>query len=187
MTLILASSSPRRRELLAELNIPFRVVPPIFYEYSRENLSVAEEVQWLAKSKLQSLISRFPGATMLACDTLVSFQGQKLGKAESPEHARAMLQKLSASMHEVWTGLALYSPKRRSIIEACDFTKVFFRPLSSQVIESYIASGEYQGKAGACSIQGRSAEFIDHIEGEIDTVEGLPLKLLVALLSRMGF
>lgn len=173
--LILASTSPRRRELLALLNLPFEVVA----SQADENITgdVAEVVEALAIRKAKAVQAMGSNTqnqqVILAADTLVSIQGIILEKPQNKDHAFEMLKQLQGRDHEVLTGVAILQG------EVChsfvSTTKVFFRPMTDQEIWDYIATGEPFDKAGGYGIQGLGALFVERIEGDFYSVMGLPV------------
>ncbi len=186
--LILASTSERRRELLSTLETPFQVKPPLFKEREIPGLSPREEARHLAYHKAMSLVPRFPHAWILACDTLVEFQGQKWGKPQSKKHALEMLQASSGKIQTVWTALALYqgiNPKGldKSWQRWEEVSEVRFRSFTKEESIAYVETGEPMGKAGACALQGLGAGLISEVRGDPDNVVGLPLKKLRLILA----
>ena len=182
MKLILASTSPRRIELLKRLNIPFEVHPPQFDESSSEKLSPEAEAILFARAKALSLKARFPEATIIGSDTLVVLSQKKLGKPETPEAAKAMLRQLSGQTHRVLTAVAVWHGPSGRLSEFLQEAKVTFKTTSEKEIEDYVATGEPLDKAGAYAIQGIGAQFIAAVEGDVGTVVGLPVKQLNKLL-----
>ncbi len=171
---ILASSSPRRKELLSRLNIPFTIVTPEI----DENILVSEQEYLpfvIAKLKAYHVFALYPDATVLAADTIVILDGQVLGKPHSREEAYQMLKKLSGRKHDVVTGYTLIGPHHE--INRQVTSHVYFNPLSDELIEEYLDYGSYKDKAGAYGIQD-PFPLIDHIEGSYSNVMGLPLEKL---------
>lgn len=185
--LILASSSPRRQEVLRNAGFEFEVMPSRVDESAHvgENpAALAERLAWLKAQDVAGRLGRRPDAVVLGADTLVvAADGGLLGKPRSPEESTAMLEKLSGTAHEVITGLALVSPAEPARwLVAHEVTRVFFRPLTQQEIADYVASGEPLDKAGAYAIQGRAGRFVTRVEGCYFNVMGLPVALLDRLL-----
>lgn len=183
--LILASASPRRRDLLSRAGYEFTVQPPTLDEPNHlpSGLPPAQYAESLAYFKARSVADAHPHARVLGADTIVvDVQGRILGKAGTPEEAREMLHTLSHHPHEVITGVALVGPGARRIITA-DATRVFMRPMSERDIEEYIASGEWEGKAGAYAIQESADRFIETLDGSFSNVVGLPMELVERLLN----
>ncbi len=172
--LILASTSPRRREILGRLGIPFDVVAPSYEEASGD--PVAHAV-----GKARSVIEAANGRPVLGCDTEVICAGRVYGKAETEEDAESMLESLSGRTHEVVSGLALITPAWEEVHR--EVTRVTFRPLSARELAHYVASREWEGRAGAYAIQGLGASLVERIEGDYLNVVGLPAALLVRLLA----
>jgi septum formation protein len=184
--LFLASRSPRRRELLASVGVPFRVVP----SEARETLVGAHagavaEGNALAKARAAVLPQGIgEGSFVLGVDTVVVVDGAILGKPADREEAGAMLARLAGRRHDVVSGVALV---RGDQVVAHAVTAVRFAPLDERQLKAYIASGEWEGKAGAYAIQGLAALFVDGIDGEYANVVGLPLALLARSFRRLGF
>ncbi|MBN1941909.1 MAG: septum formation protein Maf [Phycisphaerae bacterium] len=185
LKLILASASPRRRELLAEAGYDFEVHSPVMEEPGDlpAGIPPAAYAESLAYFKARSVAEAYPRDLVLGADTVVALGNRVLGKPADADDARRMLTELSHNRHAVITGVALVGPgERRSI--ASDITYVTMRPMSSREIEDYIASGEWQGKAGAYAIQETADKFIVKLEGSFTNVVGLPMELLGRLLGR---
>lgn len=182
--LILASQSPRRRELLSLYGVPF-VVEPSRADESQISGAGRERVMRLAQIKCAEVARRHPGRVVLAADTLVCVDQDILGKPKDAGDAAAMLGKLSGRDHQVYTGVCLRLPDGS---EKCDVeeTTVTFMPLSDQMIQRYIATGEPFDKAGAYAIQGTAGIFITGIHGSPSNVIGLPLDLLTRLFMEAG-
>ena len=172
--LLLASTSPRRREILGQLRVPFDVVAPEYDE--TEDDPVAH-----ALGKARSLLAGANGRPVLGCDTEVVCEGRVYGKPEGQADAEAMLESLAGKTHEVVSGLALITPGWREVHR--EVTQVTFRPLDARDLAHYVASGEWEGRAGAYAIQGLGASLVERIEGDYLNVVGLPAALLVRLLA----
>ena len=187
MALVLASASPRRKELLEMLGVRgFAVVPaPDGEETPPAGLSPAETVKHIALGKARAVAAlRSPDDTVIAADTLVYLGDEPLGKPAGEEEARRMLRMLSGRGHTVYTGLAVISGgevRTRAVA-----TDVYFRELSEGEIERYVATGEPLDKAGAYGAQGRAAVFIRSISGDFFNVVGLPLCALSEILDGFG-
>ncbi len=181
--LILASQSPRRRELIAKLGIPYTCISPGEDEHCEAWLPPQLAVAALAQRKADAVWRRMGGACwVLGADTMVVSGNHMLGKPRDEEQARRMLKSLSGTWHEVMTAMALLAPSG-CLWQAVEITRVHFLPLDDQAIEAYIATGEPMDKAGAYGIQGAAAAYIDRIEGSYDNVVGLPLARLRTLLA----
>lgn len=181
--LILASASPRRRELLADAGLRFTVVAPDVEEEALPNEAPDGLVLRLAQAKAAA-VAGSPGAVLLAADTVVALERRILGKPRDPAEARTMLQALSGSAHQVWTGVAIRGPGavERFVVR----TEVRFRPLTAAEIDWYVASGEPMDKAGAYGIQGKAASFVLSIDGSYTNVVGLPLAETLLALRGLG-
>lgn len=182
--LILASSSPRRRELLTQAGIPFEICAPQVDE--RCALPPQEAVAELSRRKALAAAVLNPGRFVLASDTLVAVEGQALGKPADAEDARRMLRLLSGRTHSVHTGVTVVTPAG-DILTETDSSRVTLDPISEDEIYAYVASGEPMDKAGAYAVQGRAALFVSRLEGCYFGVMGLPLYLVRRMLLRAGF
>lgn len=171
--LILASGSPRRRELLQLLGKAFDVIPADCEERFDESLAPAEAVKALAKQKALYISEKYPDKTVIGADTTVFCGGEPLGKPKNADDARRMLKMLSGRTHSVITAVAI-AQKGEIIKLFADETEVEFYPLSSAEIETYIKTGEPMDKAGAYGIQGKGALLIKGIKGDYYNVMGLP-------------
>jgi septum formation protein len=184
LTLILASTSPRRRELIAVLGIPFRVVAPDGVdETPRDGESPRELARRLAAEKAQSV----GGDPVLAADTVVEIDGDILGKPVDADDARRMLQRLSGRTHLVHTAVAVRAGEGVRVEVEVVTTSVRFIPLTPEAIEWYLATGEPFDKAGAYAIQGAGGVFVEGVEGSVSNVVGLPLATVVAMLGTRVF
>lgn len=187
MKLYLASSSPRRKELLTQLGLVFEVVVPEVDESAVDGEHPAVYVERLANEKASTatqLIDNRDPYLVIGSDTSVVVDNTLLGKPQNQEQAGQMLKSLSGRSHKVITAVSIAGERQASaVIE----TKVSFRPLSTDDINAYCSSGEPMGKAGAYAIQGLAAAFIERIEGSYSCVMGLPLFETAQLLSRCGF
>ena len=185
MKIILASQSPRRRELLGQVGLTFEIVSPEVDEAQYGGLPPRELVQTLSRAKALDAARRVPaGSLVLGADTVVVLDGQALGKPDGPEGARAMLTALSGRTHEVWTGFTLC--RDGEIHTEAVATEVTFRALAPEEIDRYVATGEPLDKAGAYGIQGRGALLVAQIRGDYSNVVGLPLCAVGQALRRFG-
>jgi len=184
MRLILASSSPRRRELLAQVGLKFEVLPAHIDETRRASEGPTAYVQRLALEKARAIQALHPDAFVLGADTTVEIDGHALEKPTDRADAEQMLRTLSNRTHHVHTGLALLSPHaQRTHLET---TSVTFGPIDETELEHYLDSDEPYDKAGAYGIQGYAARWIPRIDGDYFNVMGLPLAATVRLLKELN-
>jgi septum formation protein len=186
MALILASTSPRRRELLALLGIPFDLKSPSFEERLVANRPAVEQVQSFAQGKARSVATQEPEAIVLGGDTVIELDHGVLGKPVDAAEARAMLRRLAGRDHYVRTAVALVCSSRAIDVVALSTAVVRMKPFDERRHERYLATGESLGKAGAYSIQGKGGDLVDSIDGDFPTVVGLPLRLVARLLTQAG-
>ena len=186
MSLILASTSPRRRELLALLGIPFDVQIPSFEERLEPGRTASEQVQDFAQGKARSVAQQRPEAVVLGSDTVIELDHEVLGKPADLAEARSMLRRLAGRDHRVLTSVALVCSVRAIDQVALSSAVVRMKPYDERVHEGYLATGESFGKAGAYSIQGVGGDLIESIDGDFLTVVGLPLRLVARLLAQAG-
>ncbi|WP_183677799.1 Maf family protein [Oceanithermus desulfurans] len=179
--IVLASGSPRRRELLARLGLPHRVEPPSVDESVVPGEDPADAARRLAQLKVRST----PGAWVLAADTVVAVDGRILGKPRDLAENRRFLELLSGRDHWVHTGLALRAPAGTAALVSS--TRVRFRKLADWEIAAYAASGEGLDKAGGYGIQEKGMVLVEAVEGDFFTVMGLPVARLWEALARLGY
>ena len=180
--LILASGSPRRKELLSLYTTDFTVCVSDFDEDAVTADTPARLVEALARGKCLAVAAQHPGAVVLGCDTVVDVDGEIFGKPHSVEDAKRMLRALSGATHQVHTGVCVSNGTRtESFVDSC---RVTFFPLGEEEIERYAATKEPYDKAGAYAIQGRAALWLDRIEGDYYTIMGLPVSRTVRLLEQ---
>lgn len=184
MALILASTSPRRRELLALLGISFDVKSPPFEERLEADRSATQQVMSFAQGKARSVARQEPEAIVLGSDTVIELDRDVLGKPADPAEARAMLRRLAGRDHSVYTAVSLVCSVRRIDVVVLSTSVVRMKPFDERVHERYLATGESLGKAGAYSIQGEGGDLVDSIDGDFPTVVGLPLRLVARLLTQ---
>ena len=180
MTLILASQSPRRREILSSAGLPFTIRVAGIPEDPLPGETPSAHVRRLALEKARA-VRQTPGEWVLGADTVVVVDGDILGKPGDGFEARAMLRRLSGRNHIVLTGIALLHPAGETVDEAA--TVVHFSLMTDAEIDAYADSGEPDDKAGAYAIQGLASRFIPRIEGSYSNVVGLPLALVSELLD----
>ncbi len=189
-TIVLASGSPRRRELLAQVKVPFRIVVPSVVETHDRSHRPAELVARLSRSKVQAalaILEEQPARWVLGLDTVVESDGRVLGKPAGPEEARDMIRGLAGRVHRVYTGMALAPAPGRPLAEEVVCTEVRFRQMTEEEVFFYIGCGEWAGAAGAYRIQERGAFFVEWIKGSYSNVVGLPLEAFYGILVRTGY
>lgn len=170
MKLILASNSPRRKELLSTLKYPFEIIPSNVPEVTNA-IKPTEIVQELALQKAEDVFKRHPDCVVIGSDTVVDFNGEVMGKPCDHADAVRMLKRLSGKIHQVHTGVCVITPTAKWLF--CDSTDVIFRNLTDDEINSYVNSGGADGKAGAYGIQ--DSGFVERYVGDYDNVVGLPV------------
>ena len=182
--LILASSSPRRKELLEQVGLKFEIFSPDIDEAVLLNEQIEDYVQRLAVHKAQAVLSQYPDATVIAADTSLVLNHQIIGKPESKQHAFEIWTALSDQKHDVLSGVCVATAQqlKKTVVR----TRVEFQHLSHQMMEAYWATGEPIGKAGGYAIQGQAAQFIPRIEGSYSNVVGLPLHETMLLLKQVN-
>jgi septum formation protein len=178
--LVLASGSPRRRQLLEMLGIPIEVRPPHVPEVRNPGESPQAYVERLAREKAASVA----GPLVLGADTTVVVDGEVLEKPVDAADALRMLRRLQGRVHQVITAIALKTPD--AMLGATDVTAVTFRPADDDALRAYVATGEPMDKAGAYGIQGYGAALVERIDGDFFGVMGLPVRLVLDLLGRAG-
>lgn len=182
---ILASQSPRRRELLSLIGITYEVQPAHVDETPLPRELPTSHSERLARAKAQVVAAREPDALVIGADTIVVIGDRILGKPGDDDDARAMLRDLSGRTHRVYTAVAI--AKGDMVDSEVEGVAVTFRKLSDADINGYVATGETSDKAGAYGIQGYGSTLVDRIEGDYFAVMGLPLRRLVALCERAGY
>ena len=183
MQLILASQSPRRKELLGLLGLPFSVKVADIDETMDPGKSAAEEVARVSRAKAEAIAAP-ADAVVIAADTIVVLDGRVLGKPADEAEAVRMLTGLSGKAHQVMTGVTVRRGSR--VITHTEITEVYFRPLSEKEIAGYVASGEPMDKAGAYGIQGGAALFAEKLVGDYYNVMGLPVCRLWQMLGNIA-
>ena len=185
LRLILASSSPRRKDLLNSLGLKFDVVTPEVDEHRHPEEEPFDYVARVARAKAESAV--VAGAVVVAADTIVVIDGQVLGKPGHPEEAKAMLRRLGGVTHEVLTGVAVArSTDILQVVTAVESTLVKFLPMTDDEILDYVATGEPMDKAGAYALSGLGAIFVEAVHGSPSGVIGLPLHTTARLLRGLG-
>ncbi len=184
MNLVLASQSPRRRELLSILGLPFTVTPPSIDEAPFQGETPEAFVRRMAREKAAEVASRVSQSVVLSADTVVAIGGEILGKPIDEHDAVRMLRKLSGRNHWVFTAVVVVNQLRKETHEGLDRTRVWFKSMSDEDIRDYLRRENVFDKAGAYAIQGYAGVYIPKIEGNYFNVMGLPLPLVHELLCR---
>lgn len=183
LPLILASSSPRRRELLDLMGLTYTVETPDVDESFSGRPS--ETVMEISRRKAAAVAARHSDSIIIAADTLVFADGA-LGKPHTPERATEMLRSLAGNWHHVYTGITVINTRSGRILRNVDKTRVHLVPMTEQEINAYVATGEPLDKAGAYGIQGMGGMFVDRIDGSYSNVVGLPMSMLRTMLAQVG-
>lgn len=184
--IILASQSPRRKELLAGMGISFETIPSDFDEKLDDSRTAEEVASELALGKANAVAEQHPEAVVIGSDTIVTVNGKQLEKPHDAAEAYDMLRLLAGNVNEVSTGVAVVCKAGGVELVGADTTKVYFRPYDADAVARYVETGDPLDKAGAYGIQSGAAPLVDHIEGYYDTVIGLPTVLLSTLLAQVG-
>ncbi|MEE9370528.1 MAG: nucleoside triphosphate pyrophosphatase, partial [Sedimentisphaerales bacterium] len=179
LQLILASASPRRRQLLAEAGYEFNVVVPDIDEsaFSKQRLSCSQYAERLALAKAKSVAARFPDCLVIGADTVVDFGNQIIGKAVDAKHAERIIKKLFSAPHKVITAVAVVRLTDNIELLGSDTTTVYPKKLTAKQIAEYVESESWREKAGAYAIKEDGDEFIEKIQGSLTNVMGLPMEL----------
>lgn len=183
--LILASQSPRRKELLSTLQLSFDVMPSGTEEVLDDRLSPEELVMALAAQKAADIARNHRDAFVLGADTIVLFEGKVLGKPKDKEEAISTISMLSGNTHDVLTGVAIFYQDQKSIF--FEKTEVTFWPLTEEEIAKYVESGEPMDKAGSYGIQGLGSALVQKINGDYFAVVGLPVSRTIRELEKLGY
>jgi septum formation protein len=189
--IILASESPRRKELLEKAGFQFAVFPIKVSEKLRKNLNVDDQILAISEEKSEAAVQALSQAKstpylLLTADTMVVLNGKALGKPIDKADAEEILSSLSGQKHEVKTAITLYESSSKKRISSITTTEVFFRPISRQEILDYISTGEPMDKAGAYAIQGLGGKFVEKYFGPLDNVIGLPVEEFKKILESFG-
>jgi len=185
MRLVLASTSPRRRQILALLGVPFEVIAPEFEERISAQLPADQEVLEFALGKAQSVATKHPGSIVIGSDTMIELSGEKIGKPADREDARRILRALAGKTHRIFTSVALVDSGERGIMNV-ETVSVEMRRYTEEEIENYLRSGESDDKAGAYSIQGQGSDLIKSICGDYLAAVGMPLRRIALHLKSRG-
>ena len=184
MTLVLASTSPRRYQILSLLGLPFLMVPPASREVLSGARPPAQEALHQARQKAASLVSRFPDAVILGSDTLINLDGRLIGKPSSLDDARAILQRLRGRTHDVVTAVSILHQSKN--VDAVETARVTIRDFTDTELDAYLATGDPLDKAGAYAIQGAGRDLVASLDGDYLAVVGLPLRAVAQGLAKLG-
>lgn len=184
MKIILASRSPRRREILTLMEIPFEVIESHVQEIPPEGATPEELVKALAEQKARAVFAQHPEDCVIGADTVVDLDGRVLGKPHTPERAKEYLRLLSGRSHIVYTGICLLTPGHIDVRSVR--TDVTFRPMSEEEIDWYVNTGDPLDKAGSYGVQGPASLFVDHLEGNYFNIIGMPAPTLYEMLLGAG-
>ena len=171
--IILASASPRRRELLSKIGLEFEVIPSNCDEKLSDDIFSYEKIETLALNKAKDVINKVDDGVIIAADTVVVLDGKILGKPHSKQEAREMITALGGRTHEVITSIAMIDVKKEKILVKSTSTKVTFRKIEPEEVEQYISTDEPYDKAGAYAAQGLAAIFVERIDGCFNNVVGI--------------
>jgi septum formation protein len=183
MRLILASTSPRRREILSLLGVQFETLDPPFEEIVSETRPIAHEVLDFAAGKALSVAAAHHGAVVIGSDTMISVSGKKLGKPKDLADAKRMLRELGGKSHTIYTAVAIVDGTGGPGLRVVEEVRVRMRRYSDEEIDDYLDSGESLDKAGAYSIQGEGSRLIESIDGDYLAAVGLPLRPIATYLK----
>lgn len=184
--LVLASSSPRRIEILRAAGVSFRSVDPRVDERPPTQLGPLRLAQWAAKAKAFAVAAHVRRAVVVGADTVVALDGRTFGKPRDPQQAAEFLRALSGRTHQVYTAIYVIDGRRHRSAHGFSRTYVTMRELSERTIAEYVRTGEVQDKAGAYAIQGEGRRLVESIRGPYDNVVGMPMRLLGKLLGESG-
>lgn len=182
MKIILASTSPRRKELLEREGIDFIIDASSITEQLDSSLEIEERLKKLAYDKGVSIHEKYPDDVVISADTTIYHNGKIIGKAHSAHEAREILESLSSDTHSVFTSVAVFY--KDQVCTFVDETKVTFKNIND-MIDDYLSIDEWKGKAGAYAIQGVAGKFIEEVQGDIDNVIGLPVKHVIEVIETL--
>jgi septum formation protein len=187
-TFILASASPRRRELLKEAGYNFKVTPPDIDEsaFSTDDVAPCEYAKKLALAKAKSVAAEFPDSLVVGADTVVDFDGEIIGKPRDVQDAKEIIRRLFSRPHKVITAIVIVRLSDGLEMAESDTTIVYPKKMTEKQIVRHIEDGSWRGKAGAYAIQASGDEFVEKIDGSLSNVMGLPMELLRQMLERIG-
>ncbi len=183
MKIILASASPRRKELLKKIVNNFKIIPSQIDENIPPEYSIVNAAIHIAREKALDISARYPDAIVIGADTVVALDEVMMGKPADLENAKKMLEALSGKTHQVVTGIAIFCADMDLRLVGYDFSEVTFRKLTREQIENYVNKKQPLDKAGSYGIQEIGHEFVEHLEGSYENVMGLPVDLVADMLG----
>jgi nucleoside triphosphate pyrophosphatase len=186
MRLILASTSPRRREILALLGLPFEVIDPEFDEIASEHRSIENEVVDFATAKARSVARKNPRSIVIGSDTMISLNGHKIGKPNEIDDARRILRALAGRTHRIYTSVVILDGTEEAGLQVVETVLVEMREYTEEEIDRYLSFNESLDKAGAYSIQGEGRNLIASIRGDYLAAVGMPLRPIADYLASRG-
>ncbi len=184
--LLLASTSPRRKMIMEQVGLPFKVIDNDYEEDMTLDMTPEELVKFLSKGKADSIKTDEKDAVIVAADTIIAHEGQVLGKPHTPEKAKETLKTLSGKRHQVITGFTVRDLESGESVSEAIVTDVEFKDLSDEIIDLYVATGEPLDKAGAYGIQDGGAALFKGVYGDYYNVVGLPIAPLLEVLNKFG-
>lgn len=184
--IILASTSPRRKELLSLMGVTFEVVPSHYDEQLDDSRSVEEVAKELGYGKAHAVAEQYPNAIVIGSDTIVSLGSVQLGKPQDRAHARDMIRMLAGKETKVSTSLAVLCQETGFEKVAVDVTTILLKPFDAAAVDAYLDTGDYADKAGGFGVQSGFAPLTAYIDGAYDTLIGLPTALLASILHDLG-
>lgn len=184
--MILASTSPRRKELMALLPVDFKIRTKEIEEHIDALLTPQENVCALATQKAEAVALEYADQVVIGCDTVVAYDGQILGKPKDQEDAKRMIKLLSGNVHEVYTGVSLICHNQNIAYSFYETSKVYMKAISDKECEWYVATGEPMDKAGSYAVQGHGGLFVERIEGDYFNIVGLPVHKLYNALKALN-
>jgi septum formation protein len=184
--IILASTSPRRKQLLKEAGLKFKAIDTGYVEKTYKHMSPEKLVEFLALGKAKAGAKKYPKAIIVAADTIVVYKGKVFGKPHTPKKAKEMLRELSGSAHNIFTGLAVLDAKSKKVFSHIEKVKVYFKNLSGKTIDWYVATGEPLDKAGAYAVHQLGGKLVKKKVGDRTAAIGLPVRKLKKILKSLN-
>lgn len=185
--IILASQSPRRKELLAAMGVAFECMPSDFDEQLDDARSPEDVAKELGLGKALTIAQKYPEAIVIGSDTIVTIDGRQLGKAESLADARQMLHDETLHPNKITSSLVVVCLAENFQYVEAETAWVQFKPYNETLVEAYLATGDYKDKAGAYGVQSGAAPLIESVQGNVDVVVGFPTHLLAPVLQKFGY